>query len=469
MAKSSPLHDWIRDYWHREILPTMMQYIAIPNKSPLFEPDWASNGHTERSLQLAKKWVEEQNLPGLKIHLGRSAGRTPLLLLEFPGNATGNVLMYGHLDKQPEMTGWREDLGPWKPVLEGDRLYGRGGADDGYAMFSAVAGIKACLQAKLAVPRVVILIEFSEESGSPDLPPYLDEFAPIIGQPDLVIALDSGAGNYEQLWITTSLRGLVGGLLHVDVLHEGVHSGWASGIVPSSFRIARALIERLEDAASGQITPQAFHVSIPAQRIEQAKEAAKVLGQHVFTDFPIVKGLLPMHSDPAEMILNETWRPMLSMIGQEGIPLAKDGGNVLRPFTTLKLSLRIPPTLDAVKAQQVMGEVLSQNPPYKAHVRWDVHEAVHGWNAPEFPTKITQMVAQSSHLYFNNPPMYLGVGGTIPFMAMLGKRYPKTPILITGVLGPQSNAHGPNEFLHLPFTIRLTSCIAHWLHNACQN
>ena len=188
----------------------------------------------------------------------RLQGRTPVIFIEIPGSRTPTtVLLYGHLDKQPEMTGWAEGLGPWEPVLKGDKLYGRGGADDGYAMFGALARASwRCTSRASPHARCVILIEACEESGSYDLPSYVDHLAARIGAPSLVVCLDSGCGNYDQLWLTTSLRGLTGGALTVQVLTEGVHSGDASGVVPASFRIVRALLSRLEDGATGEIRPE---------------------------------------------------------------------------------------------------------------------------------------------------------------------------------------------------------------------
>ncbi|MBM4201704.1 MAG: M20/M25/M40 family metallo-hydrolase, partial [Gammaproteobacteria bacterium] len=373
--------------------------------------------------------------------------------------------LYGHLDKQPEMSGWRDGLGPWTPVLEGDRLYGRGGADDGYAVFASVAAILALREQAAACPRCVVLIECCEESGSFDLPHYVALLAERVGRPSLVICLDSGCGNYEQLWLTTSLRGLIGGELSVAVLTEGVHSGDAGGIVPSSFRIARRLLSRLENEATGEIACGEFHVDVPLQRVTQAQQAAEALGEQVYAKFPFVPGTQPAAAGLVELILNRTWRPALEVTGAAGLPPLEQAGNVLRPRTALKLALRLPPTLSAAQASADLKRLLEQDPPEGAQVRFTPEQAADGWNAPLLTGRLAASVDAASRRFFGKPALFMGEGGTIPFMAMLGERFPEAQFLVTGVLGPQSNAHGPNEFLHLPMARRVTACVAQVLHD----
>ena len=400
---------------------------------------------------------------GMSLEVVRLAGRTPLLAIQVEPTGKesgGTVVLYGHLDKQPEMSGWREGLGPWTPVIEQGRLYGRGGADDGYAVFSALCALKALQEQGRPHARCVMLIECCEESGSYDLPAHLEALSSRIGKPDLVIGLDSGCGNYEQLWGTASLRGLVNGVLSVEVLSEGVHSGDASGVAASSFRIARSLLERLEDSSTGTIKDRAFHVPVPPERIAQAKLAAGVLGEQIWRKFPFVPGMRPMHGELAELALNRSWRPMLAVTGAEGLPPPANAGNVLRPKTELTLSLRLPPTVSAEAAARRLKQILEADPPYGARVRFEAGQAATGWHAPQTAPWLEQALQDASMASFGKPVMWLGEGGTIPFMAMLGAKFPAAQFLITGVLGPHSNAHGPNEFLHLDYAQRLTACVA---------
>jgi acetylornithine deacetylase/succinyl-diaminopimelate desuccinylase-like protein len=450
---------FIDNFWEKEILPTLSDYIRIPNVSSAFDRQWQKSGHMDKALELVRKWVDQRKPEGSKLHVGRLEGRTPLLLLEVPGSSDETILMYGHLDKQPEMTGWREGLGAWQPVREKDKLYGRGGADDGYAVFASLCALEALHQEETPHARIVLMVEFSEESGSPDLPAYVEHFAETIGSPGLVICLDSGAGNYEQLWSTTSLRGIAAGTLRVDVLREGVHSGDASGIIPSSFRVLRQLLSRLEDEKSGEILPQSLYVEIPDQRVEQAREVARVLGDEVVSKFPWVAGMKPLTDDRTELVLNRTWRPALAITGQEGMPALESAGNVMRPYTTLMLSLRLPPTLSPEKARDVLVELFTSDPPYGAKVTFESEEPAPGWNAPALAPWLGDAIDAASKAYFGKPAMHMGEGGSIPFMGMLGEKFPEAQFVITGVLGPESNAHGPNEFLHIDYAKKLTGCV----------
>jgi acetylornithine deacetylase/succinyl-diaminopimelate desuccinylase-like protein len=438
----------------------LCDYVRIPNKSPLFDPDWERNGHMERAIQLMAAWCREQPIAGMQVEIRRIAGRTPLLFVDIPGTANDCVLLYGHLDKQPEFTGWEPGLGPWEPVIRDGKLYGRGGADDGYAVFSSLTAIAALDAQRIPRARCVVLIEGCEESGSPDLPAHVEALAPRIGTPSLVVCLDAECGNYDQLWCTTSLRGNLIGTLEVQVLTEGVHSGSGSGTVPSSVRVLRQLLARIEDAQTGAVKGEAFSVPISAQRRQQAKATAEVLGDGVWNRFPLVAGARPVSDDPVELILNTTWRSTLTITGIEGLPALRDAGNVLVPGVSAKLSFRLPPTGDPQRAAQEVQHVLEHDPPYGARVKFTPGSAMGGWDAPAMAPWLEDSVQRASREFFSRDAMYMGTGGSIPFMGMLGERYPRTQFVVTGVLGPHANAHGPNEFLHLETARRVTACVA---------
>ena len=457
--------------WDGDIVRQLTDYIAIPAKSLAFDPSWAQHGFIDTVVRNAAQWVEAQKVPGLKLEVVRIDGRTPVIFFEIEGTkagATQTALMYGHLDKQPEFSGWRADLGPWTPRLEDGKLYGRGGADDGYAVYAAIAAVQALKAQKLPHPRIVGLIETSEESGSPDLLPYIDALRPRLGDVGLVVCLDSGAGNYDQFWLTTSLRGNITGTLKVEVLTEGVHSGDASGLVPSSFRILRQVLERLEDSATGRLLPPELHCDVPPERVAQARATAAILGDDLFRRFPWVhydcggtaQSVLPMTGDAVDALLARTWRPTLSVTGAEGLPPLREAGNVLRPYTAFKLSLRLPPLVDAAQAVQQLKALLEDNAPYQARVTFDSLGAATGWNAPDAAPWFAQALDVASRAHFNAPCGYIGQGGTIPLMNQLSQGFPTSQMMVCGVLGPRSNAHGPNEFLHLSYAKRLTAAVA---------
>jgi acetylornithine deacetylase/succinyl-diaminopimelate desuccinylase-like protein len=462
MLDVAKARNFVDQCWGDEIVPTLVEYIRIPNKSPSFDPDWAAHGYMEDAVALFERWALSRlaSLPGASLEVVRLPGRTPVILIEVPGEGRDTVLLYGHLDKQPEMVGWAEGYGPWIPRLEGDKLFGRGGADDGYAMFGALSALLALREQGVAHARCVVLIEACEESGSYDLPYYVDHLSDRIGRPSLVVCLDSGCGNYDQLWLTTSLRGIASGTLKIGVLTEGVHSGHASGVVPSSFRIFRRLLSRLEDEETGAIRPPEFYAQIPAERLTEARGAAAALGDTIFTEYPFAPGVAPMTEDLTEAVLNRSWRPQLAVTGIAGLPLPLDAGNVLLPFTEAKLSLRLPPTLDAEQAGALLRTLLEKDPPYGAQVALELGPSAAGWNAPALAPWLEQSLAGASKAAFGTPPAYMGEGGSIPFMAMLGEKFPQAQFVVTGVLGPHSNAHGPNEFLHIPTGKRVSVVIA---------
>jgi acetylornithine deacetylase/succinyl-diaminopimelate desuccinylase-like protein len=457
--------EFVGKMWDDSIIPEISEYIKVPNKSPHFDPDWEKHGHMEKAVQMLEAWCKTQPVEGMTVEIVRIEGRTPVLFIDIPGQSDEVVLLYGHYDKQPEFSGWDEDLDPWTPVIKDGKLYGRGGADDGYATFGSLTAIRALQEQGIPHAHCVVIVEGCEESGSFDLPYYIDLLEDRIGSPDLVVCLDAECGNYDQLWCTTSLRGNLTGTLRVDVLTEGVHSGSASGVVPSSFRTARQLISRIEDENTGQILLDELQADIPAQRLEQAKLAAETLQSMVYKKFPwAVDDPKPSESHD-ELMLNNTWRPTLAVTGQEGIPDLVNAGNVLLPYTVLKLSFRLPPTVDANVAATAVKKALEADTPPLVKVEFDADSSMAGWNAPEISPWLEASMQKASDAFFGKPSMYMGTGGTIPFMGMLGERFPEAQFLITGLLGPKSNAHGPNEFLHIETGKRLTCCVAQVLED----
>src|SRR5580692_5696631 len=367
----SGLRQFIENVWQSSIVERLQAYIRIPNKSPAFDPDWESHGYMDQAIELMAQWCRTQAVPRMVVEVRRLPGMTPLLLVDIPGELPGCVLLYGHLDKQPEFTGWLPGLGPWEPVIREGKLYGRGAADDGYAVFSSVTAIAALKAQNVRLPRCVVLIEACEESGSVDLPAHLSALGSALGEPSLVVCLDAECGNYEQVWCTTSLRGNLVGNLRVRVLTEGVHSGMATGIAPTPFRILEQLLARIEDPVTGDLLLEELHVHLPKDRRAQASAAARVLGDSVAGKLPWAPGVHALSNDPAELIINNSWRATLAVTGAEGLPPLGSAGNVLLPEIACKLSLRLPPTCDAERATQAVCHALERDPPYGAQVSFD--------------------------------------------------------------------------------------------------
>lgn len=453
---------FIDDAW-TAATPVLMDYISVPARSPMFDPHWETTGHVARAAAMLRDWAAAQSIPGMTIEMIERPGLTPVLFAEIPAThpelADHTVLMYGHLDKQPEMEPWSPGLGPWLPVLRGDRLYGRGGADDGYSIFAALIALAAVHEQGGRHARVVVLIEASEESSSVHLEQHLQHLLPRIGTADLVITLDSFCETYDRLWTTTSTRGVCGGVLHIEVCADDPHSGRASGVLPSSFRILRQLLDRIEDSATGRVLLQHANVHIPPHRVAEAAVAAAAFPA-LSTSFRPVEGVRSMGADAHEELLNETWRPALEVIGIDGLPPVADAGNVFRSRLGVKLSLRLPPTADTWAVGDELRSLLESDPPSGARVTLDDGARGPGWESPAFDPWLAESLDEASRRHWGVPSASCGVGGTIPFMGMLGERMPDAQFVLVGVLGPESNAHGPDEFLHLPTVRRVTATVA---------
>jgi acetylornithine deacetylase/succinyl-diaminopimelate desuccinylase-like protein len=462
--------------WDAEILPSLSELVKIPAVSVVFDAKWAENGHLDAAAEHVRDWLAARDIPGATVEILRLPERTPVVLMDVPASEGmpadgGTVLLYGHLDKQPPVGGWSEGLGPWTPVIRGDRLYGRGAADDGYSGYAASAAIEALQAAGGRHARCLVLLELSEESGSPDLDAYLEAYRERLGDISLVVCLDSGGQDYERLWLTTSLRGLVSTTVTVQVMEGGQHSGSASGIVPSSFRIMRQLLDRIEDSATGEILLPELHGEIPPERDAEMKALADLAPGAAKAAFKLVDGMSAVSDDDYQLMVNNSWKPTLSIIGADGLPAPEDAGNVLRPFTTLKLSFRLPPSVDPKAALAAVERALTTDVPYGAKVTLSAPEEGPGWNAPPTaPWLQNALDAVSESVFGGNQWLTMRLGGSIPFMGALAEAYPNAQFIVTGALANDSNPHVPDEWLHIPHAKRVTESIAHLLDaHAHQN
>ena len=454
----------VAEIWNGSAVPSLCEFVRIPALSPAFDPDWAASGHLDAAVGHLRDWISARELDGAQLEVVRLPGRSPLLLVDLPASGGGpqeeTVLLYGHLDKQPPLGGWSEGLDPWTPVVRDGQLYGRGAADDGYAGYAAVTAVEALRANGQAHARCVVLLETGEESGSPDLPAYLEHLAERLGHVGLVVCLDSGAGDYERLWLTTSLRGLAQVEVTARVLDSGQHSGIATGIAPTSERVLRQLLDRLEDSGTGEVLLPELTVDVPANRQEEARAAVAAAPGLVRNSVPLPDGVRPVSEDEVELALNNTWRPTLAVIGADGLPPTADAGNVLRPSTTLMLSFRLPPTAEPERALRAVKDALSRDVPHGAEVTFGACESGPGWNAPETAPWLRQALDAASDDLFGGGWRTMGLGGSIPFMGLLHDTYPDAQFVVTGALGPGSNAHVPDESLNLDFARKVTAAVA---------
>lgn len=453
------ISEFVEKWWDKSVLPSLCEFVEIPALSPSFDSDWEANGYLDAAINTFIAWIRSLPLNGLSLSVHRLKNRSPLLLVKIDGDTDGEVLFYSHLDKQPEASGWSEGKGPWKPVIEDGWLFGRGSVDDGYGGYAGVLSILALQDQGVSHPTCRFLIETGEESGSPDLSFYLDELESVLGVPELVIVLDTGGIDYDRLWVTESLRGIVAGTLSVKVSSVGVHSGHGSGIMPSSFRLARQLLSRIEDENTGEIKPEWLHIDITDKMRKQAFKIIDMDAKAV-DDFPLLEGVEKQVNDPLDIFLTMNLSPSLSIIGADGIPSIQDAGNVLRTNTDLKISIRTPPGINAEEVAIKVQKLLEENPPNGAHISAEMTEVADGFLSPDLPDELAEILDIAGEKFYGNKPMSLFIGGTIPVMAMLQSRYPDSKFIITGAGGPGGNAHGPDEKLHIGTAKKVTMCMA---------
>ena len=455
------LMDRSDEIWEQSILPSLSDFIEIKALSPLFEPDWGSLGELDATIELFCKWLDEQGISGMSYETHRIDDLSPVLLVTIEGTGPGEVIFYSHLDKQPSKPElWSEGLHPLKAVRRDPWLYGRGSVDDGYGGYLCATSIRLLQEAGAPHPRCTLIIETCEESGSFDLPPYLEELTDQLGDPDMVVVMDSGGPDYDHVWMTEALRGLVSGTLSVKVSHEGIHSGNSGGSIPSSFRIQRILLDRVEDSGSGRVLVPEMHADIPEEVREKAAALAGIVGNSIWEQFPTVDSLRQASETTEDMIVAMNWEPTLSIIGADGMPSVQVAGNVLRTNTDLKLSFRIPPGVDSEAAIASAKKILEEDPPYGAEVTFTPDSCADGFHAPPLEGAISDAIHDASMELTGLPPLATWTGGTIPFMAMMQGKYPEAMFLCTGSSGPGNNAHGPDEKLHIPSSKRLTVALS---------
>ena len=453
-------------HWDNWYVKGLCEFIEVPNLTPMVDPNYLTNGLNEKAMALVDDYINKLEIKGISKKIFQPDGMTPLIVYavdKAEGGSDAQIMFYGHLDKQPWMDGWDEGLGPTKPVIRGEYLYGRGGGDDGYSPFSTMLAIKNAQLQGIKHSRIVLVLETEEESGSPNLINLLNIAKDFIGNPDYLFCLDSGAFDYNQLWLTSSLRGITLMDVTVKAGKGGYHSGEVGGIVPETFRVMRHLLNRLDDPKTG-LPMEELNTELPAYARPEAERMVALSGEAMCKKYKMEEGVKYCSQDNlVEMYLNNTWRANLSVTGAGGLPDYNRAGNVVRPQTTLRLSYRLPPNMDCHKAAAIVKQKLTTDVPHDCIVEIKGDHNGNGWCMKDPEPWFHDVINNASKNFYDREYGSYGMGGSIPFLSQLGGLYPNTFIVALGLLGPQSNAHAPNESVNLTYAKKLTMCMSHIL------
>ncbi|CAG9311573.1 unnamed protein product [Blepharisma stoltei] len=444
------------------VIPTLMDYIRIPSLSTAFDPNWETNGYMEQAQEVLLSYVRSLNIEGFTYEIVKEPGKPWLVFGEVQATAPdkGTILMYGHMDKQPHLSGWTVG-GPTDPVIVDGKLYGRGGGDDGYALPGAALCIKTLQSLGIPHGRIVIVAENEEESDSESLVYYINKLRDRIGSPELIVCLDSGIMNYQQFFITTSLRGVVNIDVTVKTILAGMHSGGTSGVLPSAYRIMQHIISRIEDERTGEILIPELHTEIKPSIYEGAAQIVKFMGPYIVGAFPLINGVKPMTDDLVQLLINRSWKPTLTVIGCEGLPPVADAGNVIQPHFTTRLSVRLPPGVSGKVATEALIREITRDPLYNAVVEVTPQSPSDGWAQNDLEPWLNEAVQEASNSVFHAPALNLWEGGSIPFMGYLGELFPSAQFVITGILHLESNPHSINENFSIEYLKKALSCVAY--------
>ena len=453
------------------ILPNLMNFIRIPNLSPLFDPNWKTNGYLFKAANLIVSYAKSLNIKNAEINLLQDSGHTPMVFIEIPAsrkNDNRTVIFYGHYDKQPYGTGWDKDKSPTNPVIVDGRLYGRGSADDGYASFSILTAIKTCQEFNCLMPRICCLFEGAEESTDADLKYYFDKLIPILG--DNVVAfipLDSGCPDYDRLWMANSLRGIVDIDVNIQTLDQESHYGpEASGIIAENLFLMRKIYDGLVDSTNGEFKLEEFKIAedkIPAIVMEQMQKEIEIVGDNFIKNIPLYEGVSPLKTDVKELMINNRWKPSCFILGIDNCPKTEDRGFGVSSGINVRMSIRIPPTVDKNKAIEALKKALSDNIYFGAQVKLGYLDYGEGVLLANMSNKVKNILNKASLEFFGNESVFTGVGGSIPFIGYFQSKYPNTDIICTGIVGSDSHEHGPNENLNIEACKKMVCVLCYFL------
>lgn len=460
---------YIEKMFTYNILPNLMDFIRIPNLSPAYDYNWKTNGLLLKAANLIISYAKSLNIKNAEINLIQDKGYTPLIFIDIPSsreNDNRTVLFYAHFDKQPYGTGWDEDKEPTKPVIINGRLYGRGSADDGYASFSILTAIKACQEHNCPMPRICIIFEGAEESTDEDLTYYFDKLLPIIGENVIAfIPLDSGCSDYERLWITNSLRGVVDFDIKITSLDNDCHFGpEASGRVAENLFLLRKALDGVVDTTTGEILIDEFFVKeIPTSIEKEMDKEIEIVGDKFFDDIPLYDGVKPLKSDVKEAMINNRWKPSISILGVDNCPKIEDNGFGVSKSINVRLSMRLPPGINGNNAMNALKKVINNNSYFSAKFEFGYMSLAEGWCLSDISERTKNVLNKASLEYFGKEIVFKGAGGSIPFITYFQTKYPKADVICTGILGADSFEHGPNENLNIEACKKMILILCYFL------
>ena len=460
---------YIEKMFTYNMIPNLMNFIRIPNLSPAYDYEWNTNGLLLKAANLIIAYAKSLEIKNAQINLIQDKGYSPLIFIEIPAsrpNDNRTVLLYAHFDKQPHGTGWDDDKGPTKPVIQNGRLYGRGSADDGYASFSMLTAIKACQEHNCPLPRICLIFEGAEESTDEHLTYYFNKLLPIIGENVIAfIPLDSGCADYDRLWITNSLRGVCDYEINIQTLDNNISFGpEASGRIAENLFILRKAIDAVMDTSTGDVKIEEFYVKdIPEEIQEEMDKEIEIVGEQFFKEIPLYEGVKPLKTDIKEAMINNRWKPTCSILGIDNCPKIEDNGFGVKKSITVKMSMRLPPGIDSHAALEALKKVVKENIYFDAKVKFLSAEVADGWKLTNFSEKTKNVLNKASKEYFGNELVFKGMGGSIPFITYFQTKYPNADVICTGILGADCFEHGPNENLHLEACKKMILVLCYFL------
>lgn len=418
-------------------LTTLAELVAIPSVSwDSFDPaEGVRCAQAVKDYAAQLEFFESIEILTASLPSGTEQGRPAVLARRPARNGAPTVLLYAHSDVQPpgDSQEWQTD--PFVATRIGDRIFGRGAADDKAGIVSHVESIRALLKLQPDTNLgFVLFVEGEEEAGSPSFEAFLETYKEQL-KADVIIVADSTNYTAETPALTVSLRGNVTINVTVRTLDHALHSGMFGGAVPDAFLAFNSVISSCYAEDGSCVIPgiQGYDMKTPPYTEAQVRAESGVLENVQL----IGRGT----------ILNRLWNePTLTVTGMD-IPPVSEASNTLLPSVRARLSLRIPPNVDATVAAENIIQFLHEHVPFGAELTCDDVNVGQGYQVAD--DEASEQVREAMALAWSAKVVDIGVGGSIPFIASFAEAFPAASVLVTGVEDPDSRAHSPNESLHV--------------------